>query len=107
MTIDLRIGVTEHASCGVVEKSKFARFLAPFYFRLFQQYRPTPEVKWSILLDRKNRLTSDVRPAVAVSFLTHEDPADERGKTGLRSHTKVVEDAHTVNWFHRRSQIIM
>src|ERR1700722_9921240 len=39
-TTNLRIGAMGHRSCGVVQKSTFARFLASFDFRLFQQYRP-------------------------------------------------------------------
>jgi hypothetical protein len=36
---DLRIGATVHPNGGVVQKSAFARILASFDFRLFQQYR--------------------------------------------------------------------
>ena len=34
-TTDLRIGTTEYRNGEVVQKSPFARFLAPFDFRLF------------------------------------------------------------------------
>jgi hypothetical protein len=43
-TTDFRIGATAHLNGGVVQKSAFARFLASFDFRLFQQYRPNAEM---------------------------------------------------------------
>jgi len=44
-TTDFRIGATAHLNDGVVQKSAFARFLASFDFRLFQQYRPIADLQ--------------------------------------------------------------
>src|SRR5271155_3429051 len=43
-TTDFRIGAGAHLNDGVVQKSAFARFLASFDFRLFQQHRPGPDI---------------------------------------------------------------
>jgi hypothetical protein len=41
---DLRIGDMADTNGGIVRKSAFARFLASFDFRLFQQYLPEPDL---------------------------------------------------------------
>src|SRR5271163_4816449 len=43
-TTDFRIGAGAHLNDGVVQKSAFARFLASFDFRLFQQHRPGTDI---------------------------------------------------------------
>jgi hypothetical protein len=43
-TTDFPLGAMQHPSGGLVKRSTFARFLEFFDFRLFQQYRPEPDI---------------------------------------------------------------